>query len=256
MDGHSVIVITSQSLKNQLNYLKTEEPEVYRLLLENIDGIYIDEINKTWWNYPNDDIDGLYIDEAHHQTNKTLSLLYLLHEESGAFLYGTTTTSFHHEINFRDYFKTEVLFEKRNNLYGELHDVFTTNQDVMEQPSMDLGSPKGTFTPEANTFTTEVGMKQPSIDLGGGEIIPFDDLIMEGSSTFKVSNTVEGNEERSWLSYDDAKVMVQNLGVKTIQQYLVARKIFLGANEQLPPQPAITYRGKGWFSRQEFLGTK
>ena len=84
----TVFVITSQSLKSQLSFLKEKEPDVYRLLLEHIDGIYLDE--------------------AHHLgAFQTRSVIMSLHEESGAFLYGATATPVHHEVNLHRFFERE-----------------------------------------------------------------------------------------------------------------------------------------------------
>ena len=87
-DQPTVFVITTQSLKSQLDLLQRENEKDYTRLVENTDGIYIDE--------------------AHHLgAVRTKSALLQLQERSGAFLYGTTATPVHHEMNLREFFERE-----------------------------------------------------------------------------------------------------------------------------------------------------
>ena len=121
----TVFVITSQSLKNQLNFLQRENLKVYNRLTENTDGIYIDE--------------------AHHLgAFHTKSALLQLQERSGAFLYGSTATPIHHEINLRDFFEREHWSYLSS---GKKEDLFSSHppEKVMEQLS--LGIERGEITP-------------------------------------------------------------------------------------------------------------
>ena len=121
----TVFVITSQSLKQQLNLLQHKNLKVYSRLTENTDGIYIDE--------------------AHHLgAFHTKEALLTLKEQSEAFLYGSTATPVHHEVNLREFFEREHwsylnTIEKGNLFASHLP------EKVMEQLS--LGIEKGEITP-------------------------------------------------------------------------------------------------------------
>ena len=83
-----VFVLTSQTLKTQLNLLKDKKPEIYTQLAENTSGIYLDE--------------------AHHLgAYYTKSALLKLRDESEAFFYGATATPVHGEENIRELFIRE-----------------------------------------------------------------------------------------------------------------------------------------------------
>jgi superfamily II DNA or RNA helicase len=121
----TVFVITSQSLKSQLEWLQREKERDYVRLVENTDGIYIDE--------------------AHHLgAFHTKSALLTLRERSGAFLYGTTATPVHHEVSLRDFFKREhwsyLNTVERGNLFAS-HPA----EKVVEQLS--IGIERGEITP-------------------------------------------------------------------------------------------------------------
>ena len=121
----TVFVITSQSLKSQLERLQREKEKNYVRLVENTDGIYIDE--------------------AHHLgAFYTKSALLTLRERSGAFLYGTTATPVHHEVNLRDFFEREhwsyLNTVERGNLFAS-HPA----EKVVEQLS--IGIERGEITP-------------------------------------------------------------------------------------------------------------
>ena len=137
----TVFVITSQSLKSQLEQLQREQEKDYVRLVENTDGIYIDE--------------------AHHLgAFYTKSALLTLRERSGAFLYGTTATPVHHQVNLRDFFAREH--------WSYLNTV-----------------------ERGNLFTShpaEKVVEQLSIGIERGEITPFDTLYIIGESSF---NTIK-----------------------------------------------------------------
>ena len=83
-----VFVLTSQTLKTQLNLLKDKKPEIYTQLAENTRGIYLDE--------------------AHHLgAFQTKTALLKLRDESEAFFYGATATPVHGEENIRELFIRE-----------------------------------------------------------------------------------------------------------------------------------------------------
>ena len=131
----TVFVITTQSLKSQLDLLETRRHRGYIRLGKNTDGIYIDE--------------------AHHLgALHTMIALFSLHGESRAFLYGTTATPVHHEVNLRDFFEREhwsyLNSVEKNNLFA--------------------------------SHPAEKVMEQLSIGIERGEIIPFDTLYIIGES--------------------------------------------------------------------------
>ena len=79
----TVLVITSQSLKNILSDPSSER---YKQISERLSAIFIDE--------------------AHHLgAELTKEVLMRIQEKSGAFLYGTTATPVHQEVNLRDLFE-------------------------------------------------------------------------------------------------------------------------------------------------------
>ena len=83
-----VFVITTQSLKGQLNLLANEKPDIYKKLEKHTKGIYLDE--------------------AHHLgAFHTKAALLKLQKESGAFFYGATATPVHHETNLMELFERE-----------------------------------------------------------------------------------------------------------------------------------------------------
>ena len=136
----TVFVITTQSLKSQLSFLQHEKTKDYDRLVENTDGIYIDE--------------------AHHLgAYYTKSALLQLQERSGAFLYGTTATPVHHEVNLRDFFEREhwsyLNTIKRGNLFA--------------------------------SHPAEKVIEQLSIAIERGEITRFDDLYILGENSFDIT---------------------------------------------------------------------
>ena len=139
-DKPTVVVITTQSLKSQLEFLQREKEKDYTRLVENTDGIYIDE--------------------AHHLgAYHTKEALLALQERSGAFLYGTTATPVHHEVNLRDFFEREhwsyLNSVEKNNLFA--------------------------------SHPSEKVMKQLSIAMERGEITPFDALYIVGKNSFNIT---------------------------------------------------------------------
>ena len=83
-----VFVVTSQTLKKQLNLLENKKPEIYKNLVENTRGIYLDE--------------------AHHLgAFHTKKALLKLKDQSRAFFYGATATPVHKEVNIRGLFDRE-----------------------------------------------------------------------------------------------------------------------------------------------------
>ncbi len=119
----TVFVITSQSLKQQLNILQHKSTKVYNRLTENTDGIYIDE--------------------AHHLgAFHTKEALLTLKEKSKAFLYGSTATPVHHEVNLREFFEREhwsYLNNKEN--------LFDSHAPAKIIDQLSLGIEKGEITP-------------------------------------------------------------------------------------------------------------
>ena len=121
----TVFVITTQSLKGQLNALQNRKPEVYDKLVKHTDGIYMDE--------------------AHHLgAPQTKQALLTLQERSGAFLYGATATPAHREVNIRDFFEREH-WSYLNGV--KVEDLFKSYpiEKIMEQLS--LGISRGEVTP-------------------------------------------------------------------------------------------------------------
>ena len=83
MADATVVVMTSQSLKN---ILRDPNSERYKQISGRLSAIFIDE--------------------AHHLgAELTKEVLMGIQEKSGAFLYGTTATPIHHEVNLRDLFE-------------------------------------------------------------------------------------------------------------------------------------------------------
>ena len=120
----TVIVMTSQSLKNILSDPNSKH---YKQISERLSAIFMDE--------------------AHHLgADLTKEVLLGLQERSGAFLYGTTATPVHHEVNLRD------LFEKVH--WSYINDRYSLFQD---HPS-------------------EAILRQLSIAIERGDLTPFDKL--------------------------------------------------------------------------------
>ena len=118
-----VFVVTSQTLKKQLNLLENKKPEIYKKLVENTRGIYLDE--------------------AHHlgafYTKKTLLKL---KDQSRAFFYGATATPVHPHINLRDLFDREHW----SYLNGK-EDLFRTHSADKTLEQLSLAIRKGEVTP-------------------------------------------------------------------------------------------------------------
>ena len=130
-----VFVVTTQTLKRQLHLLATKHPKLYRKLTRNTKGIYLDE--------------------AHHLgAFHTKAALLKFKEQSGAFLYGTTATPAHHQINLRELFEREHW----SYLNGE-EDLFRSH-------------PPGKV------------LDQLSLAIRAGELTPFEDLYIIGAFNF------------------------------------------------------------------------
>ena len=157
----TVFVITIQSLKKQLSFLKEKEPDVYRLLVEHIDGIYLDE--------------------AHHLgAFQTRSAIMSLHEDSKAFLYGATATPVHHEVSLRRFFEREhwsYLSE------GKGKDVNRQRDRGTERPTERIATERE----EDSSLSPQEVLGQLSEAIHKGEITPFDDLYIVGESHFLVT---------------------------------------------------------------------
>ena len=133
-----VFVVTTQTLKSQFQFLENEKPDIYKKLTENTKGIYLDE--------------------AHHLgAFRTKSALLKLQEQSGAFLYGTTATPVHYEINLRELFERE-------------HWSYLSGEDNLFE-----------------SHSAEQVLNQLSLAIKEGEIIPFEDLYIIGESNFHVT---------------------------------------------------------------------
>ena len=152
----TVFVITSQSLKGQVDVLQRGRAEDYIRLVENTDGIYIDE--------------------AHHLgAFHTKASLLALQDRSGAFLYGTTATPVHHEVNLREFFQREH--------WSYLSEVSKEAQEVS-------GKESDNKQPDLfHSHSLEKVMKQLSIGMERGEITLFDALYIIGESSFNLTKT-------------------------------------------------------------------
>ena len=152
----TVFVITSQSLKSQLDVLQGEGAKDYARLVESTDGIYIDE--------------------AHHLgAFHTKASLLTLQERSGAFLYGTTATPAHHEVNLRELFKREH--------WSYLSEA---NKETNGKVSSNEGK-KNKQTDLFYSYSLERVMEQLSVGMERGEITPFDALYIIGESSFHLT---------------------------------------------------------------------
>ena len=139
-EGTTVLVITSQSLRLKLSEFFTQTERRYKDIQES----FIRSVG------------GIYIDEAHHLgARETRQVILDLVARSKAFLYGTTATPVHHEVNLRDFFKREhwTYLNTRENLF-ERHG-------------------------------TDAVLEQLSIGIERGELTPFDELYVIGEQTFK-----------------------------------------------------------------------
>ena len=124
MADATVVVMTSQSLKN---ILRDPNSERYKQISGRLSAIFIDE--------------------AHHLgAELTKEVLMGIQEKSGAFLYGTTATPIHHEVNLRD------LFEKVH--WSYLND-------------------RGSFFQD---HPSEAILRQLSMAIERGDLTPFDNL--------------------------------------------------------------------------------
>ncbi len=136
----TVFVITSQSLKQQLDFFQGKNLKTYNRLIENIDGIYIDE--------------------AHHLgAFHTKEALLVLKEQSEAFLYGTTATPVHHEINLREFFERE----------------HWSYLNTIEKGNLFASHP------------AEKVIEQLAISIEKGEITPFDNLYVISENGFNIT---------------------------------------------------------------------
>ena len=162
----TVIVITTQTLKAQLNLLENREPEIYTQLVQHIESIYLDE--------------------AHHLgAFYTKSAILKLKDESGAFLYGATATPVHPHINLRD------LFDREHWSYlNDTKNLFQTHSTDKTLEQLALAIHKGEVTPfddlyitgESNFHTTNT-----------------EPLFIQGESDFYVLNPYHYNRLAGFL---------------------------------------------------------
>ena len=82
----TVISLSISSFRIQMKQLKNEKPSLYEQLLQDLDGIYMDEVH-------------------HLGAPKTLKLIFDLKEKSKAFLYGATATPVHTDVIIQDLFQ-------------------------------------------------------------------------------------------------------------------------------------------------------
>ena len=151
MADATVVVMTSQSLKNILSDPNSEH---YKQISGRLSAIFIDE--------------------AHHLgAELTKEVLMGIQEKSGAFLYGTTATPIHHEVNLRD------LFEKVH--WSYLNDRGSLFQD---HPS-------------------EAILRQLSMAIERGDLTPFDNLYFIAEDILKKGN----KEENIFVSENRRRVL-------------------------------------------------
>ena len=118
-----VFVVTSQTLKKQLNLLENKKPEIYKKLVENTRGIYLDE--------------------AHHLgAFYTKKAILKLKDQSRAFFYGATATPVHNEVNLKGLFAREHW----SYLNGK-EDLFLTHSADKTLEQLSLAIRKGEVTP-------------------------------------------------------------------------------------------------------------
>ncbi len=121
----TVLVMTSQSLKN---ILSDPNSEPYKQISKRLSAIFIDE--------------------AHHLgAELTKEVLMRIKEESGAFLYGTTATPVHHEVNLRNLFEKVhwSYLNDRNSLFQD-----HPSEAILRQLSMAIE--RGDLTPFDNLY--------------------------------------------------------------------------------------------------------
>ena len=151
MADATVLVMTSQSLKNILNDPNSER---YKQISKKLSTIFIDE--------------------AHHLgAELTKEVLMGIKEESGAFLYGTTATPIHHEVNLRD------LFEK-------VHWSYLNDRDSLFQD-----------------HPSEAILRQLSIAIERGDLTPFDNLYFIAEDILKRDD----KEENIFVSENQRRVL-------------------------------------------------
>ncbi len=169
-DKPTVLVMTSQSLKRRLPEFFTQTEKEYKYLQNS----FLSQLG------------GLYIDEAHHlgayQTK--FALLKLLDESRRyqrnqgerrrTFLYGTTATPVHPEVDLREFFEREhwAYLNTEGNLF-EKHNV-------------------------------ESVLKQLAIGIDRGELTPFDDLYVIGENSFKDLAPEELKESSVFIQSDSS----------------------------------------------------
>ncbi len=64
----------------------------------------------------------------------------------------------------------------------------------------------------------------------------------------------DSNKNKDFLSYSEAKSYIQNQKLKNYAEWIIFRK--KSKPDNIPGNPNITYKNKGWVGWQEFLGTK
>ena len=151
-----ILVMTSQSLKARLNDFQVQNKKygVYTNLIQNLGGVYIDE--------------------AHHLgAYQTKEALQKLIQESKAFLYGTTATPYHHQVELDEFFERKhwAYLNFENNLF-ESHSI-------------------------------EKIVEQLHVSINKGDITPFDDLYIIGENSFL--RMFSSSEQESHLSDSNKK---------------------------------------------------
>lgn len=121
----TVITITSRSFIIQMEKLEDKNPTLYKKLLKQLDGIYIDEVH-------------------HLGAPKTLEFVLDLKEKSEAFVYGTTATPVHRDVEIQ-------------NLFQKIH------WSYLEEGNFD-------------TYTPSMVVEQLVRSIERGDITPFNDI--------------------------------------------------------------------------------
>ena len=65
-----------------------------------------------------------------------------------------------------------------------------------------------------------------------------------------LSNGFVANQLKKILPYNEAKIMVNNLNIKTLKEYKEKQKLYVNI---LPAHPHLTYKNKGYSSYEEFF---
>ena len=126
-ESPTVINITINSFRIQLEKLKNKNPSLYEQLLQNLDGIYFDEVH-------------------HLGAPKTLQFILDLREKSKVFLYGATATPVHKDIIIQE------LFQKVHWSYLE-EEEFDIYPPSMVIDQLGLSIERGDITPFNDIYT-------------------------------------------------------------------------------------------------------